>query len=598
LILVGIAIKNANLYQETYSMVQENKRLYEKSAMEAKKTKLLLQLAQQLNVEENVDSLITSILSLAKTLMNADSTSLFLVDHSKQELYSKLFNGHSDSKISFPIGKGVAGSVAQSGVLANIPDAYQDARFNPEMDKRNNYHTKSMLVCPIFGPDNRIIGVANLINKIDIDTKQVIIFSTEDEELFLTFSSFCGVALHKAMLFDEIKTQKQRLSIVMELMCFHAQTSKEEAEQFLESEDQHFIPNHELASYLFDPHRFDNTSEVLVAITHQMFMIQGYDKGYEIPDLKLVDYILTVRSNYRPVAYHNFTHAVSVTHSLYVMIVNGMLDNYMDRLEMFSMFVAALNHDIDHRGTNNAFQQKTGSVLANFYGASTMERHHFNHAMTILNSNSGLNILEQLSTANYKRCLELIEQCILATDLTAFFPTRKQLLAILEKDGFDRKSKHHMSLLRGVLMNCADLGAMYKPFESCVHTANYVYEEFFQQGDKEKEMGMPYSSELTDRSKKSEIPRMQVGFFNFVVIPAFECLYKVMGEPTKHLLDAVLKNRDEWDKLQEGGTPYGYESSAVSVRRPRSSTRDSFRGTTIQLECSITKDPSVIMEIQ
>jgi hypothetical protein len=472
----------------------------------------------------------------------------------------------AESKISFPIGKGVAGSVAQSGVVANIVDAYKDPRFNPELDKKNNYHTQSMLVCPIFGPDKRIIGVANLINKIDPVTKQVGIFSPEEQDLFETFATFCGLALHKAMLFDEIKTQKHRLSIVMELMCFHAQTTEEEASDFMETEQVLFLPPGDLASYTFDPHSFDNTDNILAAITHQMFLVPEYNKAYEIPDLKLVDYILTVRRNYRPVAYHNFTHAVSVTHSLYVMIVNGMLDEYMTKLELFSMLVAALNHDIDHRGTNNAFQQKTGSVLANFYGASTMERHHFNHAMTILNSSSGLNILERLSTVEYKRCLELIEHSILATDLATFFPSRKQILSIVEGSGFDKKNSHHISLLRGIIMNCADLGAMYKPFQNCLHTANSVYEEFFQQGDKEKEMGMPYSSELTDRSKKSEIPRMQVGFYNFVVIPAFECLYKVLGDPVKHLYDGVLVNRDEWKKLQESNVQYDYDSTKITKR--------------------------------
>ena len=49
------------------------------------------------------------------------------------------------------------------------------------------------------------------------------------------------------------------------------------------------------------------------------------------------------------------------------------------------MLVAALNHDIDHRGTNNVFHKQTGSVLSTFYSSSTMERHHFNYAMTILN---------------------------------------------------------------------------------------------------------------------------------------------------------------------------------------------------------------------
>jgi hypothetical protein len=67
-------------------MSRQNRQLYEKADMEAQKTKLLLQLAQQLNVEENTDSLIKSILILAKSFMNADSTSLFLVDHGKQEV--------------------------------------------------------------------------------------------------------------------------------------------------------------------------------------------------------------------------------------------------------------------------------------------------------------------------------------------------------------------------------------------------------------------------------------------------------------------------------------------------------------------------------
>ncbi len=164
--------------------------------------------------------------------------------------------------------------------------------------------------------------------------------------------------------------------------------------------------------------------------------------------------------------------------------------------------------------------------------------------MMILNSSNGaLNILENLSTQDYKKCLEWIESAILATDLALFFETKKKIANLMLTGGFDKKNTEHLSLLRGVVMTCSDLAAMYKPFEAARHTAESVYEEFFQQGDEEQRLGMNYTSELTDRSKATEIPRMQVGFYNFVVIPAFEALQSLLGEPVSHLLQVCKNNK-------------------------------------------------------
>lgn len=92
-------------------------------------------------------------------------------------------------------------------------------------------------------------------------------------------------------------------------------------------------------------------------------------------------------------------------------------------------------------------------------------------------------------------------------------------------------------------MTCCDLCSMYKPFANAKHTANAVYEEFFQQGDKEQKLGIPFTSELTDRSKAGEIPRMQVGFYDFVVIPAFQTLHSILGEPVKKMLESCEANQ-------------------------------------------------------
>jgi dual 3',5'-cyclic-AMP and -GMP phosphodiesterase 11 len=84
-----------------------------------------------------------------------------------------------------------------------------------------------------------------------------------------------------------------------------------------------------------------------------MFTHLQYGNQFDIMDESLIHYILVIRRNYRPIAYHNYCHAVGVTHAVFTWIVNGLLDPFMDKLELFSMMIAAFNHDIDHRGTNN-----------------------------------------------------------------------------------------------------------------------------------------------------------------------------------------------------------------------------------------------------
>ncbi|KAH9245059.1 hypothetical protein BASA81_017476 [Batrachochytrium salamandrivorans] len=169
-----------------------------------------------------------------------------------------------------------------------------------------------------------------------------------------------------------------------------------------------------------------------------MFLDLSYGSRYSLPDEKVINYVLTVRKNYRPVTYHNFTHAVSVTHAFYSLVVNGVLDGILDPIEQYAMFVACLNHDIDHRGTNNQFQKQAHTELANFYSTSTMERHHFNHTMTILNQGNGINILQHLNSEDYEKALKVIEHSILATDLGLFFASRGKITTLISEKKFNR----------------------------------------------------------------------------------------------------------------------------------------------------------------
>ncbi len=76
----------------------------------------------------------------ARNLLDADRCTLFLLDAERGELWSKVAEGSKEIRV--PVTKGIAGHVVTTGELLNIKDAYQDSRFNPEIDKRTGYRTK------------------------------------------------------------------------------------------------------------------------------------------------------------------------------------------------------------------------------------------------------------------------------------------------------------------------------------------------------------------------------------------------------------------------------------------------------------------------
>merc|ERR1719427_1000125 len=89
-------------------------------------------------------------------------------------------------------------------------------------------------------------------------------------------------------------------------------------------------------------------------------------------------------------------------------------------IHCLGLLVACLCHDLDHRGMNNNFLVATNSPLATLYSTSTLERHHLNQALIILNLD-GNKILYKLTSTEYTAVLSVIEEAILATDLSLHF---------------------------------------------------------------------------------------------------------------------------------------------------------------------------------
>ncbi|KAJ3117849.1 hypothetical protein HDU96_005226 [Phlyctochytrium bullatum] len=540
LFLVGIAINNSELFKQLREKEKE-------ASEEMRKVHVLLDVAKSLYHENSTEELCKKIIVHARDLTHADKASCFFVDKEMGILYSAIFDSSTGKKFTMPMSKGIAGFVASTGHAVNLKNAYEDPRFNDEVDRQTGYKTVSLLCYPILGPNSDIVGVTNLINKTNAD--QIVPFSKSDEEILEAFSSFCGICIHKTLLLEEIKKSRMQVEVALELMSYHAAARTEDLIHFC-SLPLDRVPLETLQDPDFDCHDYEPADDRLVWLAYDMFESLGFLSKFAVPEKKMLIYILTVRKNYRNNAYHNFTHAVSVLHGIYILFCRDIYKPYgLSTLEAFAMAVAALNHDIDHRGTNNQFQKTAHTALANFYSTSVMERHHFNHAMTILNS-PGHNILDQLDSVDYKTCLELIEHAILATDLALYFKNKTKVLQ-LSGGNYKMENAEHRELLRGITMTCVDLSAMFKPWEKARQIANTVYLEFFEQGDEERKLGLPYSSDVMNRANESQIPKLQVEFYDHIVNPAFETLNIVLDNSAEFIYTRVRQNHENWKRLRD-----------------------------------------------
>ncbi len=181
----------------------------QRRALESQLVKLhkLMDASKVINSTLDLDKLLGLILDAAVSSIEADRGTLYIVDSIKQELWSKVLQGADMVEIRLPVGKGIAGHVAQTGETINIPDAYSDARFNREVDMRTGYRTRNILCMAMRNKDGKIIGVFQLLNKKSGP------FSADDEQFIDAFSQHAVMALENARLAQEM-VQNERLSAV------------------------------------------------------------------------------------------------------------------------------------------------------------------------------------------------------------------------------------------------------------------------------------------------------------------------------------------------------------------------------------------------
>lgn len=146
--------------------------------------------------------LLKKVMGEASRMLDAERSTLFLNDESKNELFSHVGEGLSKTEIRLPNHMGIAGTVFTSGKTVNIPHAYADLRFNPAFDRQTGFFTRSILCVPVINKQGKVIGVTQVLNKRGGP------FSEEDENRLRAFTAQISIGLENAKLFDDVQSMK------------------------------------------------------------------------------------------------------------------------------------------------------------------------------------------------------------------------------------------------------------------------------------------------------------------------------------------------------------------------------------------------------
>eukprot|EP00117_Sycon_ciliatum_P036464 scpid21674/ scgid6186/ cGMP-dependent 3&apos; Cyclic GMP-stimulated phosphodiesterase len=525
----------------------------------------LLQVAGHLFAHlDDMSRLLKEILSHARHLINAERCSLFLLEKNEknvEELVAVIFDneivGEGPRRIS--LSHSIAGQVASAGELKNVSDVHDESDFCKDVDAATGFKTRNLLCFPIKGKNGSVLGVAQLVNKIGGGN-----FSYIDEELAKSFAVYCGISICHSLLYTRAKEAQNRSRLATELMIYHMQTNEDDVAALARMPSQ--IPEtarRAIGSFEFSHKGYPDLENMQLLVG--MFDEMGLINRWRIPKVILCRFLLTVKRGYRHPPYHNWDHAFAVAHFCYCLWRRcGHLQPLSD-MEVLGLFVASLCHDIDHRGTNNAFQVNAHSVLAALYSSegSVMEHHHFAQTMCILNTEN-CNIFVNLDRKDYQEVLDIMYEVILDTDIAIHLKKVKDLEKMAE-DGVDKNNTKHRHLLLSLLMTSCDLNSSTKPWQDAQEAARKIYMEFFTQGDLEKVLDLQ-SQEMMDRNSAC-IPEQQISFTDFIAMPVFKILNKVFPE-TRNVLARLKANYDTWTKVKQ---MYWDQASVGSVSSRSSS---------------------------
>ncbi|XP_013908262.1 PREDICTED: cAMP-specific 3',5'-cyclic phosphodiesterase 4B isoform X3 [Thamnophis sirtalis] len=304
---------------------------------------------------------------------------------------------------------------------------------------------------------------------------------------------------------------------------------------------------------IFNVARYSH-SRPLTCIMYAIFQERDLLKTFKISSDTFIAYTMTLEDHYHTdVAYHNSLHAADVAQSTHVLLSTQALDAVFTDLEILAAIFAAAIHDVDHPGVSNQFLINTNSELALMYNdESVLENHHLAVGFKLLQEEH-CDIFHNLTKKQRQSLRKMVIDMVLATDMSKHMSLLADLKTMVETKKVTSSGvllldnyTDRIQVLRN-MVHCADLSNPTKSLELYRQWTDRIMEEFFQQGDKERERGMEISP-MCDKHTAS-VEKSQVGFIDYIVHPLWETWADLVQPDAQDILDTLEDNRNWYQSM-------------------------------------------------
>jgi hypothetical protein len=338
---------------------------------------------------------------------------------------------------------------------------------------------------------------------------------------------------------------------------------------------------------LFDLEKKVGHQNVLPIMGRTMLDSFGLIDEKIMPIDKLDPFLYSVTKQYLTTTlYHNSLHGADITQTICLFFNNSNAEEvcHTQAIDLLSIIIAGLGHDLGHPGLTNTFQINSSSEMAITYNdSSCLENFHLAKLFKTIRKDE-TNIFEKLSLQDYKKIRKRMISEILATDMAIHGKVLNNIRSKIPDYLLQEKNENNANKLKkfelitdlkneettseekqallDYFIHSADLGHNTKKFKISLRWVELLSREFWLQGDREKKMNLTVSF-LCDRDS-TNVPKSQVGFIGGFIIPTYNYLV-VMFPTLSYTVQNAKDNLNRWQKLSDEGRKKGWSPAKIKI---------------------------------
>ena len=529
----NIDIGFVQIFSIIIGLIIENNRMFLDSTRADAEVRSFINVATTMASNSTVKNILSEILSSARKTIQAERASLFILDEIVGVLSTFIADG-GNMPLTVPLSHGIAATAVNTRTAVRVDDAYHDPRFNKMIDFHTGFKTTSVIAVPVISADGRILGVVEMINRKEG------VFNDNDQSLLTSFVVFAACVLETHRLQDIVEKGKSQIEMSKWIGELERTSYKTPVKLQI---PKHKVPEVTTLNFF----SIDWNGIGLFKVAFFTFDSFGLLETFNITNELFFTFLYKLRECYYEPPYHNWIHAIDVLQYISYQVRLTHSDQILTKFELLAVCIAALCHDAGHQGFNNAYNVNAETPLGIlFKDLSVMETYHCTVAIRILQQPE-CNLLHSLNDDEQRIIWKWIIHLILATDMAFHFKLIKQGNEILEQGALNLKEESHRLMAMELIMKVSDISNVSRPFVYADRWCEVLSEEFWRQGDKEKELGMPYSSDLTNREGQNKA-KGQVGFYTFVCLPLYTLIARLFPELQVNL-DSMKSNLERWKQI-------------------------------------------------